>query len=320
MNKKVNLFLDSGAYSAFTKGAEIVLDDYIAFIKENESVIEVYSNLDIMYDAEGSLKNQKLMEEAGLTPLPCYHAGEDLKYLRLYLENYPYVCLGGLTTKDGALLADSLDRCWDIICDTPDRMPKAKIHGFGITALPLLFRYPWYSVDSTSWVMTSRFGGVFVPRKRNGKYVYDENSWKVCVSNRSPSKSDEGKHFTTFTTLEQEIILEYFELKGFSVGHSEFKEEVAGYSLKDGERWFGKADSDAQRGVKGNRDGYVPLGWEGEIKRTGKGLVETVIEWGLSNDYRLRDELNVIYFLDLEKNIPEWPWAYKPKRMRGFGL
>ena len=40
--KKVELFLDSGAYSAKSQGVIINIQDYIKFIKENKDVISVY--------------------------------------------------------------------------------------------------------------------------------------------------------------------------------------------------------------------------------------------------------------------------------------
>ena len=39
--------------------------------------------------------------------------------------------------------------------------------------------------------------------------------------------------------------------------------------------------------------------------------VEIIIEEGVSNKYQLRDEVNIIYFLDLEKSIQKWPWSFK---------
>jgi len=152
------------------------------------------------------------------------------------------------------------------------------------------------SVDSTSWVLTSRFGAVYVPRFRGGKYIYNENSWKVTVSNRSPAMKVEGQHITTFTEMERSQILEYFSLKGYKLGKSEIRKESSNYKLEEGERWFDKED-------------------EGETR-----LVEVVVESGLCNDYKQRDEMNIIYFLDLEKNIPEWPWPFKLKSDVGFGF
>jgi hypothetical protein len=36
--------------------------------------------------------------------------------------------------------------------------PIIKVHGFGMTTFELMARYPWYSVDSSSWLMGGRNG------------------------------------------------------------------------------------------------------------------------------------------------------------------
>ena len=47
--------------------------------------------------------------------------------------------------------------------------------------------------------------------------------------------------------------------------------------------------------------------------------IEVIIEPGISNKYELRDEMNIVYFLDLEQTMPEWPWAFERKEGRhGF--
>jgi hypothetical protein len=269
--KEVSLFLDSGAFSAYTKGVKINIREYISFIKKYQDYIEVYANLDVIGDPEETLKNQKIMERAGLNPLPCFHFGEDFKYLRHYIDNYNYIALGGVA-QAGRQVSQWMDLCFDYICGEDD-YPKVKVHGFAVTSLRLLLRYPWYSVDSTSWVMTSRMGSVYVPRKNKGRYVYDENNLKIYVSARSPTKKEEGRHIDTLPEGQREIVLDYFLSKGFELGES-------------------KVDS------QGN---------------------EQVIKPGLCNDYKQRDQLNIIYFLDLEKNLPKWPWKFERKNV-GFGL
>jgi hypothetical protein len=37
---------------------------------------------------------------------------------------------------------------------------KVKVHGFGVNDVGLLKDYPWFSCDSTTWVQTSRHGGL----------------------------------------------------------------------------------------------------------------------------------------------------------------
>jgi hypothetical protein len=301
---KVSLFLDSGAFSAWSQGVTIDIQEYIRFIKEHQDIIEVYANLDVIGDAEATWSNQTIMEEAGLAPLPVFHIEETThkrggEYWLQRCLTYPYFCIGGMargyTTEQRC---GFLDWCFSVVCRRPSRMPEAKVHGFGLTSLRLMLRYPWYSVDSTSWVVTGRMGSVYVPRYKAGKWIYDENSWKVAVSNRSPSTKEAGKHITTFPPRIQEIILDYIHSKGYQMGRSTFKEVIQTYVLKENERWADKKPKD----------------------KTTKRQVEVIEEPGICNKYQLRDELNIIYFLDLEKSMPEWPWPFKAPSNEGFGL
>jgi len=59
-------FLDSGAFSAFTKNVSIDISDYIKFIKDNKNIFKNYAVLDVIGDAKETLKNQIIMEKQGL--------------------------------------------------------------------------------------------------------------------------------------------------------------------------------------------------------------------------------------------------------------
>ncbi len=259
MSNKLSIFLDSGAFSAWSQGVTIDIDEYIAFIKEHQHYLDVYAVLDSIGDPEATLRNQDYMESKGLSPLPCFHYGEDIKYLNEYLSRgYDYIALGGMVPIGTAELMTWLDGLFShSLCDGKGN-PTIKVHGFGLTSLPLLLRYPWYSVDSTSWVMIGRFGSVFVPRKRAGKYIYDEQAHKVVVSEKSDV--GDGKHLCNYSKMERDVILAYFAEHGFT-------------------------------------------------------------EKQLGEDYMARDRLNIQYFLDLEKNLPAWPWAFKlSNQSKGLGL
>lgn len=275
---KIDLFLDSGAFSAFTQKIEIDIYEYIKFIKENKKYINVYANLDVIGDAVGTLKNQKIMEKAGLHPIPCFHFKEDFSYLENYVDNYEYIALGGVA-QAGRKVTEWMDLCFDVICGKNGK-PKTKVHGFAVTSLRLMLRYPWYSVDSTSWVTTGRMGSVYIPKMRRGEYIYDENSWKIAVSSKSPSRKQKGQHILNMSRNQRKMCLKYFKSKGFRLGKSKFREE--------------------------DPDKYVPLDNEKWNKKK-EGIIETIIKTGLCNDYRQRDELNIVYFMDLEKFIPGYP-------------
>lgn len=306
MNKEnnVNIFLDSGAFSAWTQGTNINIDEYIDFIKQNEKNIKIYANLDVISidgkrpneeTAKKTLENQKIMEKAGLNPLPCFHIGEPFKYLEYYVDNYEYLALGVAGVK-GASLIPWLDECFSkYICDKRG-YPKIKIHGFAITSVTIMIKYPWYSVDSTSWVVTGRHGGVFIPPYKNGKYLYDITPIKIMVSNRNPGIKEKGVHINNVRPAYRNIYLEYFKEKGYVLGKSEMRKVKQDYQLQDDEKW-------AESKLNSKKE---------------ERLVEKIIQPGLSNTYQLRDELNILYFLDLEKNSAPWPQPFRKEVTNGF--
>lgn len=64
--------------------------------------------------------------------------------------------------ESSAILRRWLDHVWGKFLTNPDGTPKIKVHGFGMTRPSLMFRYPWHSIDSTTWTMTSQYGGLMM--------------------------------------------------------------------------------------------------------------------------------------------------------------
>lgn len=140
---------DSGAFSAYNSKKPINLNTYIKFIKDND--LKIYASLDDISSPDKSIENFEIMKRAGLSPIPCFHIGEDIKYLDHMIDE-PYIALGGMVMAGN--LEDWLDRVFNYIYKI---RPDMKIHGFGLTDPNLILRYPWYSVDSSSWVGCVRF-------------------------------------------------------------------------------------------------------------------------------------------------------------------
>ncbi len=160
-----DLFLDSGAYSAQTRGTPIDIHEYARWIQQYGDMFSVYVNLDVIRDAEQTWKNQRMLEdEYGLSPLPVFHAGEDWYAFDRYLERYPYIGLGG-----GVGASASAYIPWVIQCFKRAK-GRAVFHGFGMTTWPILKAFPWYSVDSSSWGQGFRFGGVPIFDTRRGRF------------------------------------------------------------------------------------------------------------------------------------------------------
>jgi len=166
------LFLDSGAFSAWSRGVDIDIDKYISFIKDNTDILDIYASLDVIGDEKKSLHNLQYMESKGLNPLPCYHANESESLLRYYCENYDYFAIGGLVgfAKKKKELFEILDFCYSVISEY---FPK-KTHLFGMTNIEVLLKYPCYSSDSTSWISGSKTGSIyqFSPFEINKMYGY----------------------------------------------------------------------------------------------------------------------------------------------------
>lgn len=222
-----SIFLDSGAFSAYTLGVTIDLPTYCEYIKRNSDILRVEdgvrmaSVLDGIGDPLQTYRNQLAMEELGAKPLPCFHAGEDERYLEWYVQRYEYITLGGMVGSSSKQLCVWLDRMWERYLTDGSGRPRLKVHGFGITAIPIMERYPWYSVDSSSWIQSAAFGSIVTPE------------WgPLSVSEKSPSRHDAGQHASTLTAIEQDYVLQMLESQGFTYERlSTVYESRAAYNL-----------------------------------------------------------------------------------------
>lgn len=206
------VFLDSGAFSAFTKGVKVDVEAYCDYIKRNLDIIErvggsvCASVLDGIGDPRLTWENQAKMEKLGVTPLPCFHYGEDERYLDWYVQHYEYITLGGMVPISTPQLIHWLDRIWkDHLTDSQGR-PKIKVHGFGLTTISLMERYPWYSVDSSSWVQMAGNGTILLPEYG-----------ALSVSVKSPNAKDSGRHVDTIPKIQRDAVEQMLRDQGFEL-------------------------------------------------------------------------------------------------------
>jgi hypothetical protein len=288
---KFKIFLDSGAFSAFMNKATVSLQNYIDYILENEQYIETYACLDDIGSPEKTWENQREMERQGLSPLPVYHMGEPEEFFQRVLE-YPHFAVGGIASsvKGSGSLQNHLDILFSRICtEKTDYYPSHKVHGFGIAIPQLIARYPFYSIDTSSWVAYGKYGIILVPRKVHGKLRFDVSPYTVTVSTRSKAVG-EAKHFQHLPKIEQDWIIEYCGNHGMQMGISTFTKCPLGQKL----------EKNQHRVSKGSED------------------VEVVLEKGLINDHESRDRMNLIFFLEMEKHQPKWPWRWYQQKKEGL--
>jgi hypothetical protein len=153
------LLLDSGGFSARTKGVVIDVLEFAEYV--NRHSIRYAFNLDTN-DVEETLENQAQLVARcpGTTIIPVYHlsdfqSDEHRGLLeRFEREGFSYVGIGGVAGEGSPVqLQQQFYRY--VFRTVRDRV---RLHGLGITARRQLREYPWYSVDSTSWLSSARFG------------------------------------------------------------------------------------------------------------------------------------------------------------------
>lgn len=315
MKKNLQLMIDSGAYSAWIKQEEIDIEQYANFCLKYMDLCSYFVNLDVIPGRWGNknpskkeversamqgYRNYNYMISKGVPKeklIHVFHQGEDFKWLKRMIRRMDYIGLSPANDRTTPEKYIWLDKCMEYVTDDKG-VPIIKFHGFGFLSHKLMITFPLYSCDAITWVYASRIGQVIVPRFYNGKYDYMKEPFKVNISTRSPEKRiTNGFHYDVFSKQKKKAIEDYIKSKGYAIGESKFKTENKNYELKENEKWYGK-------------------------EKDGKRLVEKIIVPGVCNIYQMRDELNIIYYQDLEKALPNWPWPYKRKRkvIKGFLL
>ena len=287
-----SLFLDSGAFGIFArfvskkshhnkneffKSPEFwkYIDEYGEFVSDNLGGFDYYANVDAIRDAKTSWKVQKYLEkEYDLNPIPVVHYGTPLKWLRRHLdEGYDLIGLGGIGQGVSSVsYMKWADTCFDIICDTPDRTPRARIHGFAMTTYKFLHRYPWWSVDSTSWAKWPAYGIIYIPSIQNGEYIFP-----ISEKGEKPGQLSRTKRFPCPFFVSQES-----PRVGAGAGKNSHIHNLVGYKQKIIHDWLDKIQ--------------VPFG-----SRT---------EWGVMNSGEARIIANLRFFELVVKALPKWPWSF----------
>jgi hypothetical protein len=211
----VRIMLDSGAYSMFTQGIDVDMDAYAQWVKDNADIIEFASNLDVIGagNEQGSYDNLKYLESLGIEAIPVHHARDEDKWLERYLaEGYKHIALGGLVPETTNYRREWMDHIWGEYLTDKDGYPRdgIRVHGFGMTSVQLMRRYPWFSVDSTAWLMGSMFGKIFL-------WGRDGKMHTVVFSTEAPQAKKLDAHYDTLAPVVQGEIRELVGELGFEI-------------------------------------------------------------------------------------------------------
>lgn len=204
-----------------TKEFRQYVDDYADFVKKGKLAIDYYSNVDVIPNPELSWRNLKYLENKhGLRPVPVIHYPSPHSWIERHIqEGYDYIALGGLVGSHSMdVCRQWIDRAFDIVCDQPSRLPKVRVHGFGMTSYELLLHYPWFSVDSSYWCKQGAFGRILVPQKQNGKFSFSRQPYSIATSNDAKERGIEGQHYFSLNSSQRAVVNEWLHFIGIRIG------------------------------------------------------------------------------------------------------
>ena len=240
------LLVDSGAHSAHTKGIKLDLEEYIEYANKHIEQITLYVQVDkipgvylmpktakdFLEAPELSWENYLYMRERAKDPnklVPVFHMGEDLKWLQNMCDytfsdgsHIPYI---GLSPRGDVSLKAKYDfsaECFSVIQSSKN--PNVKTHAFGATSLEMLERLPYTSADSTTWVLVSAYGQVWMPGSIVGEF--SGVGIKLGVSKENISHPTATQTYWEQSDEVKKKLDDYFESIGtniekLSVSHSE---------------------------------------------------------------------------------------------------
>lgn len=222
-NNKIKIFIDSGAYTTYTKQKEVDVDEYIEYINSIDEYVECFAQVDKIPGEWGKPKTQEQILEAPeiswnnylymrtkvKSPnklIPIFHRREDFKYLKQMLEttfdgeHIPYIGLAPTTDSTTKEKEQWFEKCFEIIEKSSN--PNVKVHAFGMTNLRILQTFPFYSADSTSWLMTGSNGSIMT---------------HYGVVHVSEQGSVNRNHVTNLSTTNRKEFESYINSRGFTL-------------------------------------------------------------------------------------------------------
>lgn len=253
------LFLDSGAHSLYMKHARPILggsrqyryysldgktltkrfrkylDTYAAFVLKHKDVLDVYASVDVIFNPELSWTSLKYLEDKGLKPLPVVHDGTPLEWTVKYVESgYKYLGVGGVGQESSRkAYVGWADQLFKEICPPPSRLPVVKVHGFAVTSVPFMLRWPWWSVDSSRWAKAAGYGSILVPYKNHGAGTgfRIDRPFLVCFSHRRESLQVTGPHISKLPPIARKNVLDWLDEIDMPLGKTDDSEKPVEYGV-----------------------------------------------------------------------------------------
>ncbi len=221
-NTRQEIMLDSGAFTAWSKGEEVKLKHliriYRSFIRKYEKNIEAVwlINLDRIPGAKGreptpqeildamdeSDRNLEVLQrEFGNIVLPVFHQGEPVERLHDVAAQSDYICISPRNDMPERLRVMWSRQVHGLITN--------RTHGLATTGVQMATTVPWHSTDSAAWNIRAALGMAFVN--------FGTRAVSVFISADSPARYERGKHYDSMSKAKQDFLRARIEARGFTV-------------------------------------------------------------------------------------------------------
>jgi hypothetical protein len=154
------VIVDSGAFTAHSKGIEYTCEGYAEFIDEFNDTYAArlrevnFMSLDVIGQPEATWRNFERLEQLGKTVMPVITVNCSTSDVDRAAE-HGYIACGGLVGAGEPVLKRWLD---GVFARLMKRATLPRVHLLGVTQEWALKRYPIFSCDSSSWIKPVRFG------------------------------------------------------------------------------------------------------------------------------------------------------------------
>ena len=161
--------LDSGAFTFMSNSKKGVdwdeyVDRYIKFINDNDVTYFFELDIDSVVGYERVKELRRRLEKGtGKKCIPVWHKSRGIEEYKRLCDEYDYIAIGGIVSKE--ITRAEYPILKRLVAYA--RNNRVRVHGLGFTEKNVQ-EYGFYSVDSTSWNMISRFGRLY---KFNGERI-----------------------------------------------------------------------------------------------------------------------------------------------------
>lgn len=172
-DEKLLIFIDSGAFSIFNRGAKIDLNEYVHFIDRVKKIAysghEMYFfNMDVIPHIKGTkptkqqidtaakkgIENWNFIKSKGHSTIHTFHQFEGIDILRQIIKECNDFNLVGISPANDQSLNSRNEWLKTVFAEIKD---SVRTHCLGLTAKDSVEIFPCFSADSSSWINQSRY-------------------------------------------------------------------------------------------------------------------------------------------------------------------